>query len=87
MLNKSAKYYNARLNLPLLFPMWQKSKERLLRNIVNLAFLAGYVVLGLTIAQQNDIIGTQRVLIRSLFYDSTQLAQIKGQQAIENASK
>lgn len=67
--------------------MWQKGKERLLRNIVNLAFLAGYVVLGLTIAQQNDIIGTQRVLIRSLFYDSTQLAQIKGQQAIENASK
>ena len=47
------------------------------RNGVYTLLLAGYLLMGLLVMEQGRIIENQSVLIRSLFYDSSQLTAMR----------
>jgi hypothetical protein len=51
------------------------------KNGVLTLLLAGYVLMGLLVLEQGRIIDSQAVLIRSLFYDSSQLTALRMQPA------
>ena len=64
--------------------MSQQSKPRPLRKQGLLALLlAGYAVMSLLIAEQNRTIVQQRYLIRALFSDSRQLADLRMKQVAD----
>lgn len=47
-------------------------------------FLIGYVILGSLVIEQGRTIENQRMLIRNLFHDSQQLAQVEFQRIAEH---
>jgi hypothetical protein len=47
------------------------------KNGVYILFLAGYLLMGLLVMEQGRVIENQQVLIRSLFYDSSQLTALR----------
>ena len=47
------------------------------KNGVLTLLLAGYLLMGLLVVEQGRIIDNQAVLIRSLFYDSSQLTALR----------
>ncbi len=47
------------------------------KNGVYTLLLAGYLLMGLLVLEQGRIIDNQQVLIRSLFYDSSQLTALR----------
>jgi len=49
------------------------------KNGVYTLLLAGYLLMGLLVLEQGRIIENQAVLIRSLFYDSSQLTALRMQ--------
>lgn len=47
------------------------------KNGVSILLLAGYLLMGLLVWEQGRVIENQQVLIRSLFYDSSQLSAMR----------
>ena len=47
------------------------------KNGVTILLLVGYLLMGLLVVEQGRVIENQQVLIRSLFYDSSRLADLR----------
>lgn len=61
--------------------MFDYKRIKLGKNGIYTLMLAGYMLMGLLVVEQGRIIENQSVLIRSLFYDSSQLTALRLQPA------
>jgi len=68
----SANFPTAPALLPTMF-----KRIKLSKNGIYTLFLAGYMLMALLVVEQGRIIENQQILIRSLFYDSSQLTALR----------
>ena len=65
-----------------------KKRKNTLLPVLTVLFLVAYSIMTMLIVEQGNTIESQRLLIKQLFSDSTQLSAMKGQQAQKhNAEK
>ena len=68
---------NSRLSARFLPYMFNLKRISIGKNTMYAIFLAGYLLMGLLVMEQGRVIENQQVLIRSLFYDSSQLTAMR----------
>jgi len=61
--------------------MFDYKRIKLGKNGIYTLMLAGYLLMGLLVMEQGRVIENQATLIRSLFYDSSQLTALRLQPA------
>ncbi len=57
--------------------MFKEKRISFGKNGVSVLLLAGYLLMGLLVWEQGRVIENQQILIRSLFYDSSQLTAMR----------